>query len=50
MDWMKNRPEMQMPHCDDDHESASTGAWHKGMKQVWTAEKFGKGVGEYVPR
>lgn len=32
---------MQMSHCDDEHESASSGAWHKGMKQVWTAEKFG---------
>lgn len=32
---------MQMSHCDDDHESASSGARHKGMDQVWTGEKFG---------
>lgn len=27
---MKNRPEMQMSHCDDEDESASSGAGHKG--------------------
>lgn len=26
----KNRPEMQMSRCDDEDESASSGAWHKG--------------------
>lgn len=28
---MKNRPEMQMSHCDDEDESASSGARHKGQ-------------------
>lgn len=27
IDQMKNRPEMQMSHCADEHESASSGAW-----------------------
>ncbi len=50
IDRMKNRPEMQMSHCADEHESASSGARHKGMKQVWTAEKFGKWVSGYVSK
>lgn len=45
---MKNRPEMQMSHCDDELESASSRVWHKGMRQVWTAEEFAKRVNEYV--
>lgn len=28
---MKNRPEMQMSHCDDEDESASSAARHKGQ-------------------
>lgn len=46
----KYTPEMQMSHCDDEHESASSGAWYKGMRQVWTAEKFGKWVNRYVSK
>lgn len=29
---MKNRPEMQMSHCADEHESASSGVLHKDTK------------------
>lgn len=41
---------MQTSRGDDEHESASSGARHKGTQQAWTTDKFGNEFVDMIQR